>query len=144
MPRYLVPAKSRKSYGIGLCDRCRRKFFLDQLQPDPNSPGMRVCKEDLDQFDPYRLPGHPAEDIGLKHPRPDVQLYGDQFGILTSNYLFMGGEDSYITEQANMDTMVPVNALGVPQQQSTHKPTDAYQDGPQINALVGRRIRQES
>jgi hypothetical protein len=35
---------------------------------------MRVCKEDLDQFDPWRLPAIQTENIALRFPRPDVSL----------------------------------------------------------------------
>jgi len=42
--------------------------------PDPNFPGMRVCKEDLDQFDPWRLPAIQTENIALRFPRPDVSI----------------------------------------------------------------------
>jgi hypothetical protein len=42
--------------------------------PDPNFPGMRVCKEDLDNFDPWRLPARQTENISLRFPRPDVSV----------------------------------------------------------------------
>jgi len=42
--------------------------------PDPNFPGMRVCKEDLDNFDPWRLPARQTENISLRFPRPDVNI----------------------------------------------------------------------
>jgi hypothetical protein len=42
--------------------------------PDPNFPGMRVCKDDLDNFDPWRLPARQTENISLRFPRPDVNI----------------------------------------------------------------------
>jgi hypothetical protein len=42
--------------------------------PDPNFPGMRVCKDDLDKFDPWRLPAIQTENITLRFPRPDVSI----------------------------------------------------------------------
>jgi hypothetical protein len=42
--------------------------------PDPNFPGMRVCKEDKDNFDPWRLPALQTENIALRFPRPDVSV----------------------------------------------------------------------
>jgi hypothetical protein len=42
--------------------------------PDPNFPGMRVCKEDLDNFDPWRLPAIQTENIALRFPRPDISV----------------------------------------------------------------------
>jgi hypothetical protein len=35
---------------------------------------MRVCKDDLDNFDPWRLPALQTENIALRFPRPDVNL----------------------------------------------------------------------
>ena len=77
MPLFLDP-RGRSTYGIGLCGRCSRKMFLDQLYPDPNSPGLMVCKEDLDQLDPYRLPARQTERITLPFNRPDLSLTDDQ------------------------------------------------------------------
>lgn len=62
------------TYAIGICDRCSRKFPLDELESDPNVPGLRVCREDRDDFDPYRLPPREVEEITLTYPRPDVSL----------------------------------------------------------------------
>jgi hypothetical protein len=42
--------------------------------PDPNFPGMRVCKDDLDNYDPWRLPARQTENIALRFPRPDTPL----------------------------------------------------------------------
>jgi hypothetical protein len=47
---------------------------LDDLYPDPNFPGLRVCKEDLDVLDPWRLPARQTEDIHLPFTRPDRPL----------------------------------------------------------------------
>lgn len=75
--------KGRSTYGIGLCGRCSRKFFLDELYSDPNSPGLMVCEADLDVLDPYRLPARQTEDITLPFIRPDRPLTtgvpGDDF-----------------------------------------------------------------
>lgn len=58
------------------------------LMPDPNFPGMRVCKEDLDNFDPWRLPARQTENITLRFPRPDVSVATAPIGgnqIMTEN-----------------------------------------------------------
>jgi hypothetical protein len=68
--------RGHATLAIGICGRCSRKFPLDELMPDPNYPGLRVCRDDLDQFDPYRLPARQTEDITLRHPRPDTPLDG--------------------------------------------------------------------
>lgn len=73
MPAF-ISTRGRSTLAIGLCDRCQRKFPLDDLQPDPNFPGLRVCRDDRDEFDPYRLPARQTEDITLRFPRPDVPL----------------------------------------------------------------------
>lgn len=59
---------------IGLCGRCSLKFPIDELMPDPNSPGLLVCRDDVDDLDPYRLPPRETEDITITMPRPDLPL----------------------------------------------------------------------
>ena len=48
---YLDP-RGRSNFGIGLCARCSRKLYLEDLFSDPNFPGLMVCIEDLDVLDP--------------------------------------------------------------------------------------------
>jgi hypothetical protein len=59
---------------VALCARCSRKFPSKELSPDPNYPGLMVCKADLDLYDPYRLPAPQTERINLDFVRPDVPL----------------------------------------------------------------------
>lgn len=73
MAIFLNP-KGRSSFGIAICARCSRKMFLEELFPDPNSPGLMVCKEDLDVLDPYRLPARETEQINLPFVRPDANI----------------------------------------------------------------------
>jgi hypothetical protein len=73
MPRFLNPS-GQPTYGIGICARCSRKMFLAELVSDPNYPGLKVCKADVDQLDPYRLPARQTEDITLPFVRPDEPL----------------------------------------------------------------------
>ena len=75
MPVFL-DTRGRSTIAIAICGRCSRKFPYDELMPDPNYPGLRVCKDDLDDYDPYRLPARQTEDISLRFPRPDVPLDG--------------------------------------------------------------------
>lgn len=63
-------------YGIGICDRCKRAFPIVQLYSDPNSPGLKVCEDDLDEFDPYRLAARQTERINLPFVRPDDPIGG--------------------------------------------------------------------
>lgn len=75
MPVFLN-TRGNPTLGIGICSRCSRKFPLHELQSDPNYPGLRVCRDDTDQFDPYRLPARQPETITLPFVRPDVPLDG--------------------------------------------------------------------
>ena len=69
-----INTKGNPSLGIGVCARCNRKFPLDELRSDRNNPGLIVCREDNDEFDPYRLPARPADRLVLPFTRPDVPL----------------------------------------------------------------------
>ena len=73
MSIFLDPS-GKTTFGIGVCARCWRKFSLDDLYSDPNSPGLKVCIDDIDQYDPYRLPARRTEDIHLRFNRPDEDL----------------------------------------------------------------------
>jgi hypothetical protein len=73
VPVYL-DTSSYSVLSVAVCDRCNRKFPYVELMPDPNFPGMRVCADDLDNFDPWRLPARQTENIALRFPRPDVSV----------------------------------------------------------------------
>jgi hypothetical protein len=73
MPVYL-DTRGNSVLSVAICDRCRRKFAYTDLMPDPNFPGMRVCKVDLDNYDPWRLPARQTENIALRFPRPDTDI----------------------------------------------------------------------
>ena len=73
MPVYL-DTRGNSVLSVAICDRCSRKFAYTELMPDPNFPGMRVCKDDLDKFDPWRLPARQTENISLRFPRPDTNI----------------------------------------------------------------------
>jgi hypothetical protein len=78
--------------GIAICARCSRKFPLGELMQDPNYPNLMVCKEDVDQYDPYRLAPRPSDQIVLPFNRPDVPLNTYPSGVITQN-----GENFIIT-----------------------------------------------
>lgn len=73
MPVYL-DTRGNSVLSVAICDRCSRKFAYVDLMPDPNFPGMRVCAEDKDNFDPWRLPALQTENIALRFPRPDTPV----------------------------------------------------------------------
>lgn len=62
------------TFGLGICARCSRKMKLEDLYDDPNAPGLKVCLDDLDDFDPYRLAARPTEEINLLYSRPDRRI----------------------------------------------------------------------
>ena len=88
MSRFIDPT-GQPTYGIGICGRCSRKFPLAELASDPNYPGLMVCRDDIDDYDPYRLAPRAPDKIVLPFNRPDtpiatrpagvIQEAGDQF-----------------------------------------------------------------
>jgi hypothetical protein len=94
-----LDTRGRSTLGIGLCARCSRKMSLDELFSDPNSPGLRVCREDLDQLDPYRLPPRQPDQITLPFVRPDAPLVSNPAGLVTEddNSFLIGSNDEYLT-----------------------------------------------
>ena len=72
-------------------------MFLSALSPDPNYPGLMVCQEDRDQYDPYRLAPRRPDQIVLPFNRPDtpvnthpaglIQEAGDEFARLVIDAL---------------------------------------------------------
>jgi len=112
---------------VSVCDRCNRKFPYVELMPDPNFPGMRVCKDDLDDFDPWRLPARQTENIALRFPRPDVSVATGPIGgneIMTENgfqndnsLFIQGTNQTYANNTGNLNTnsnVVPSPAILYP------------------------------
>lgn len=77
-----LDTRGNPTLGIGLCDRCKRKFPLHELQPDVNFPGLRVCREDADDLDPYRLPAREPDKITLPFVRTDAPVATDPAGVI--------------------------------------------------------------
>ncbi len=69
-----IDPSGKSSFGIGICARCSKKLPLEELYSDPNTPGLMVCIDDLDEYDPYRLPARQTEEINLEFTRPDEPL----------------------------------------------------------------------
>lgn len=86
---------------IAICARCNLKHRYPQLSADRNfGPGLRVCRDDNDELDPYRLPARPADAMTLRYPRPDVSIATDPSALTgEDNNSFVIGEDdeTYIT-----------------------------------------------
>lgn len=102
---------------VAVCDRCRKKFAYTELYPDPNFPGMRVCKDDLDNFDPWRLPARQTENIALRFPRPDtdIALKANQLltetGFTTGNSFFIDGVPPTSNGQGDLNTASNIAAV---------------------------------
>jgi hypothetical protein len=93
MSIFLDP-RGKSTFGIGICARCSRKMSLEDLESDPNYPGLYVCREDKDQFDPYRLAARQPERINLFHPRPDTNIALNMYGTISQDDdLFIIGEE---------------------------------------------------
>lgn len=94
-----LDTRGKTTLAIGVCGRCSRKFSLDDLYSDPNYPGLRVCKVDMDQYDPYRLPARQPEKISLLFARPDTSIATNPAGLITENgeqFLINEGNDEYL------------------------------------------------
>jgi len=112
MPVY-IDTRGNSVLSVGICDRCSRKFPYVDLMPDPNFPGMRVCKDDLDNFDPWRLPARQTENISLRFPRPDTSVAVDNLQIQTQdeNSIFIEGVPTYSGQQGDL-TVGPIAEYG--------------------------------
>lgn len=69
-----LDTRGHSTLAIGICGRCSGKFPLDELLADPNTPGLLVCPDDRDGFDPWRLSPRATERISLDNARPDVAV----------------------------------------------------------------------
>ena len=105
MPVY-IDTRGNSVLSVAICDRCSRKFAYVDLMPDPNFPGMRVCKEDLDDFDPWRLPAIQTENIALRFPRPDtsVAIQNNQLLTQNGNNIFIDGNETYSGSSGDLNT----------------------------------------
>lgn len=73
MPRW-VNTLGKSTLAVAICDRCRMKRARADLVRDPNIPGLIVCADCADKFDPYRLPAHGPEQIIVDGVRLDERL----------------------------------------------------------------------
>jgi len=134
---------------VAICDRCNRKFPYVDLMPDPNFPGMRVCKEDKDNFDPWRLPAIQTENIALRFPRPDVSvatgpIAGNQIltetGFQAENSVFIEGVSPFSgNTQGDLNTAsnVPPNIQILFPYIYTVTPDNGPQAGGTLVTLMG-------
>lgn len=74
MSALYLNTQGNANVAIAICARCSFKFPYGELSADRNAPGLRVCKDCNDDFDPWRLPPRQPENITLQFPRPDEPL----------------------------------------------------------------------
>jgi hypothetical protein len=84
MSTFIDPT-GESTYGLALCGRCSRKFKLGELLSDPNSPGLMVCRDDVDDYDPYRLAPRDNDQIVLPFVRPDEPINTNPSGVITQD-----------------------------------------------------------
>lgn len=84
------------TFGIGICARCSRKFKLGELSSDPNYPGLMVCKDDKDDYDPYRLAPRKEDKIVLPFVRPDISINTRPAGVIQE-----AGNEFFVTESGD-------------------------------------------
>jgi hypothetical protein len=92
MTRFIDPS-GQSTFGLALCARCSRKLPLAELSPDPNYPNLMVCREDLDDYDPYRLAPRAEDQVVLPFVRPDLPLSTNPSGVITQ-----GGTQFIVSE----------------------------------------------
>jgi hypothetical protein len=80
-----LDVRGESTFGIGICGRCSRKLPLAELHSDPNYPNLMVCREDMDDYDPYRLAARPEDRIVLPFVRPDTPINTNPSGLITQD-----------------------------------------------------------
>lgn len=100
MSRFL-DVSGQPTYGIALCGRCSRKFPLAALASDPNSPGLMVCRDDLDDYDPYRLAPRAPDQIVLPFVRPDTSVATSPAGVIQE------AGDEFLTTEDGQGYLLP-------------------------------------
>jgi hypothetical protein len=147
MPVYL-DTRGNSVLSVAVCDRCNRKFGYTELMPDPNFPGMRVCKDDLDKFDPWRLPARQTENITLRFPRPDVSVAtapigGNQImtenGFTNQNSIFVQGVPPTSNGQGdlNKNSNIPPTTQNLYPYIESVTPASGTQSGGALVTLIG-------
>lgn len=94
MAKYLN-TRGQPTLAIGICGRCSRKMPIMALQPDPNYPGLLVCDEDRDFYDPYRYAPRQPDTISLPFARPDTPIPTNPLGVISQD-----GNSFLITEDS--------------------------------------------
>ena len=67
----------KPTLGIGVCDRCKKKFPIGELRADRDNGGLLVCQKDNDELDRYKLPPRTPENVTLRKIRLDADIAVD-------------------------------------------------------------------
>lgn len=136
MPRY-ISTEGRTTLAIGICARCKCKYPLDDLSPDPNSPGLLCCPDGcLDDLDPWRLAPRPMDQISVEQSRPDVTL------VATDTPVYVGPLQAVVGLPRNGVLAVKDGVLAVApaasviRVPSTWTPMTTYSVGAQVTPIV--------
>lgn len=129
-----IDTRGRTKIAIGICGRCSCKMPYDELYSDPNAPGLYVCKDDLDDLDPWRLPAAPTEDITLDHARPDVSIstfspqpvFAQKINGISTYYPNVVWLPNAVYRQGQMMTTVNPDPPAQPSQPSVTLPVPQY------------------
>jgi hypothetical protein len=110
-----LDTERRGKVAIAVCDRCKTKYSIEELEKDPNFPGLRVCRDCVDVLDPWRLPPRATENITLNYPRPDTalansQLYSVQYTAISG--AFEPGE-IFVGQQSQATGTINTIGVGV-------------------------------
>lgn len=73
---------------MAICGRCGMKHFYSELSGDRNvGEAMRVCPDDNDDKDPWKLPARPSDPMALRFARPDVSIALNPLGVISEDGL---------------------------------------------------------
>lgn len=97
---------------IAICDRCKMKRAYDDMRPDINFPGLRVCGEGCaDEKDPWRLPARQPEKISVRFPRPDADIAEYQDAITTDPNVVNNPDQSTVPSTAGEWGIAPETSI---------------------------------
>lgn len=87
---------------IAICARCGLKHQYRDLKADGDKGwSVRVCDDDNDVKDPWKLPAIKPEAISLQFPRPDVSIATNPRGLISED------QHAFLTDEAGQKYLVP-------------------------------------
>lgn len=84
-----MPYNARTAPGtlsVAICARCALRHPYQRLSGDGDKgQAMRVCPDDNDQKDPWKLPARQSDAMALRFARPDVSIAVTPAGIISED-----------------------------------------------------------